>query len=1066
MVTIVSYLPAPLCAIFGLSTAHGQTIYYVSTAGNDGNSGRSGDTPFQTIARVNSLLLQPGDQVLFRRGDTFRGSLKLRQSGSAPRPIVIDAYGSGSKPVLSGSMPVTSWSRLGNNLWQASCVSCGDQVTGLYRNNATLPLGRYPNPDAANKGYLTVQTHTGKTQLVSQQSLATNWQGGEAVFRPVQWILNRARITGQTGNTLNLDGSGSYDITNNWGYFVQNHPATLDQPGEWYYNPANKTILLYDNQANPNDQLITATVYAEVIQLTDVSYVSIRNLQIKQALSTNMLATNSSNLAVTNTDISQSGEDGLVIRGNGNQLLIENNSIEDINNNGVNIGNYQNVTVRGNTIRRIGLVPGRGKSGDGTYVGFQSTSTATTVIENNVLDNIGYNALNFASNTVVQRNQISNFCATKSDGSGLYIWNGNKQPQSNIKLVSNIIFNGIGALEGTPAGTSSSAHGIYLDDCTTNIDVSDNTVYNCRGLGIYLHGSSNINVSGNTACNNGEGQLAIMSANGCQPRTNTIRNNILVSLPANQFDVKYESYQDDLGSYGQFDNNVYARPFSGPNKILAVYNRTVGAAYSLSQWQGRYGKDMTSTVCPISYPSGNPDDYIKCFVNPTANPTTITLNGGYRDVRNKAHRNQVTLPAFGSIILLKDSDQAPATLREADNPANAVAGLDYSYYEGSWANLPDFKTLNPVKSGVVQQPDLQARSRDDNFAFRFTGFITVPADGTYTFFTNSDDGSKLYIGNTEVVNNDGGHAVQERSGTIGLKAGRHAFTLTYMEGGGNQSLQASYSGPGLSKQIIPAASFWRVSTGNGSPVPVAIGSGTGLRADYFNTKNLNGPIVLTRTDASINMDWGGTSPAPGKVNTDNFSIRWTGRVQAPATGIYLFKTYTDDGIRVWVNGTLLINDWNDHPPTTNKGLPITLVGGQLYDIRVEYSENVGGALAKFYWSYPGQTEQIVPQHRLYPAVSNGRLAVETTEWRDELGMQVYPTPAQRIVQLRYYAEAAGEATIELVSMRAQSVLQANYPVTAGNNLIPLAVEHLMRGPYILVLSRGTDRQTCKVLLTD
>lgn len=200
-------------------------------------------------------------------------------------------------------------------------------------------------------------------------------------------------MTAQSGNTLTLAGSGNYDIADNWGYFIQNHPATLDQRGEWYYNPANKTIRLYDDQTNPNSQSVTATAFNEGINLSSASFVTVRNLKITQTLATGLLATNSSNLTVSNVDITLSGEDALRVQGSGQQLVLENSLIEDANNNGVDIATYQNVTFRGNTIRRIGLVPGRGKSGDGTYLGFQSASTANTLIENNVLDNIGYNAL-------------------------------------------------------------------------------------------------------------------------------------------------------------------------------------------------------------------------------------------------------------------------------------------------------------------------------------------------------------------------------------------------------------------------------------------------------------------------------------------------------------------------------------------------------------------------------------------------------------------------------------------------------------------------------------------------
>ncbi|MFD2934253.1 NPCBM/NEW2 domain-containing protein [Spirosoma flavum] len=965
-VMLMRYGPVCLLLIGGLSTSFGQTTYYVANSGNDSNTGRSSEIPFQTIAKINSLTLQPGDQVLFRRSDTFRGSLQLRQSGSPGKPIVVDAYGSGNKPVLAGSVAISNWVSIGNNTWQATCSTCGDRVTGLYRDNSALPLGRYPNLTATNKGYLTVQSHTGKTQLTSQQALPTNWTGGEAVFRPVTWILNRAKITGKTGNTLTLEGGGNYDISDNWGYFIQNHPATLDQVGEWYYNPANKTIQLYDDQTNPNGKTITATTFSDVVNLSNVSFVSVRNLQLTQARSTGLAITNSSNLVITTNDITQSGEDGILIQGSGNQVLLEGNLIENVNNNGVNIAAYQNVTFRGNTIRNVGLIPGRGKSGDGTYVGFQSACTANTLIENNVLDNIGYNALNFSTSTTIQRNKISNFCLTKSDGSGLYIWNGNQQPLADIHLLSNVVYNAIGAPEGAPSGTYSGANGIYLDDCTTNIEVAGNSVYNCNGYGVYLHGSSNIKLTGNTAYNNSGGQLSITSSNGCQPRNNVIQNNIFVSRLANQFNVKYESNQNDLASYGLFDNNVYARPFEDTYTILAVYNRTIGASLSMAQWKSQYGKDMASTKSPFTYTSGNPDDYIKYIANSTATATLVSLEGTYRDARNKVCTGQITVPAFSSVVLLKDITPV-VPLRSADNPATTVAGLDYRCYEGNWSNLPDFNTLIAVKTGVNSTLDLSVRSRESTYALRYTGYINIPTDGTYTFYTTSDDGSKLLIGTTEVVNNDGLHAETEKSGKIGLKAGKHALSILYLQGGGGQTLTASYEGPGISKQAVPASAFYRVppiSTGSGS---TSVGNGTGLLGEYFNTTNLTAPAVLTRTDATVNFDWSTNSPAPGTINTDNFSVRWTGQVQIPVTGSYTFSTTSDDGVRLWVNGAMVINDWNAHPTTTNNSTPLTLTAGQRYTIQMEYFDGTAGAMAKLLWAYPGQVQQAVPKSYLYPA---------------------------------------------------------------------------------------------------
>jgi len=152
-----------------------------------------------------------------------------------------------------------------------------------------------------------------------------------------------------------------------------------------------------------------------------------------------------------------------------------------------------------------------------------------------------------------------------------------------------------------------------------------------------------------------------------------------------------------------------------------------------------------------------------------------------------------------------------------------------------------------------------------------------------------------------------------------------------------------------------------------NPPPI-VGTGTGLLGDYFNDPN-NGSHFVTyvggRVDATVNFDWASSAPAPG-VTTDNFSVRWTGLVQAPVSGSYTFTTIADDGVRLWVNGQLLIDNWVDQAETARTSAPLTLAAGAQYDIRMEYYEHGGLASAKLQWSYPGQTQAPIPQTQLYP----------------------------------------------------------------------------------------------------
>src|SRR6187551_906647 len=138
--------------------------------------------------------------------------------------------------------------------------------------------------------------------------------------------------------------------------------------------------------------------------------------------------------------------------------------------------------------------------------------------------------------------------------------------------------------------------------------------------------------------------------------------------------------------------------------------------------------------------------------------------------------------------------------------------------------------------------------------------------------------------------------------------------------------------------------------------PAALSTGTGLRADYFNNQALTVPAAVSRTDATVNFNWGSGSPAAA-IAVDHFSARWTGQVEALFTQTYTFFTTSDDGVRLWVNGQQLINNWTDHGPTENRGT-IALTAGQRYDLRLEFYENAGGATVTLSWSSASQAKQI------------------------------------------------------------------------------------------------------------
>jgi hypothetical protein len=154
---------------------------------------------------------------------------------------------------------------------------------------------------------------------------------------------------------------------------------------------------------------------------------------------------------------------------------------------------------------------------------------------------------------------------------------------------------------------------------------------------------------------------------------------------------------------------------------------------------------------------------------------------------------------------------------------------------------------------------------------------------------------------------------------------------------------------------------------------VVIGSGTGLRGNYWSNALAASPFLgsnaLNRVDSTLNFNWGTGSPDP-VISSNLFTARWFGQVRALDTDTYTFYTTTDDGVRLWVNGQLLIDFWVNQAPTEHSG-SIALTANQQYSLLMEYYENAGGAVATLSWSGAagGVAKEIIPASQLYPGTS-------------------------------------------------------------------------------------------------
>lgn len=226
----------------------------------------------------------------------------------------------------------------------------------------------------------------------------------------------------------------------------------------------------------------------------------------------------------------------------------------------------------------------------------------------------------------------------------------------------------------------------------------------------------------------------------------------------------------------------------------------------------------------------------------------------------------------------------------------------------------------------------------DTFSTRWTGQILPAYSETYTFYTTTDDGVRLWVNNQLIIDKWLDQSSTEWNGTINLTGGTlYDIKLEYFENGGVAKSVLSWSSTSQLKQVIPQARLFAPSsnlyTGEFWNTP-----GAGSQPNIPST-----PPDLTRSDADINFDWDWGSPDPS-ISGDHFVVRWT-KSESFIDGTYRFTTTSDDGIRVYLDGVLIHDWWIDQPSTTHSTDYVVVAG--THEIIIEFYENTGTAVANF-----------------------------------------------------------------------------------------------------------------------
>jgi parallel beta-helix repeat protein len=422
------------------------------------------------------------------------------------------------------------------------------------------------------------------------------------------------------------------------------------------------------NIFNNNIVVNVATLYNIFENRQGGNYITLDNINLTGSINNAIFkSTKSDYCNIQNCDISFCGNTGVDL-GDGTGCIVDNNTFKNCNSNGL----YSNTTlfskITNNTFSDIALIPGQSLSKGGISAIHILGNDA--IVSYNTIKRTGYVGISvrYTGASTVSYNYIDSVCLVLNDGGGIYLSNA---ITSQRIIDHNIITNAIGNFNGTP-GAISMAEGIYLDEYSSNIIVTYNTVANCGNSGIKLHKAHNDIVTDNTIFNCKTG-IDIQNSSVITDYISgiSLRRNIFFAKTTSQ-NVMYfhTTNNDDMTLFGISDSNYYARPMDD-NLTFRLSQPALGTIQkSLASWQAFSHQDANSKKSPMAITDLND---IQFEYNATKAPATISLSGKYICLDGKIVEGSITLQPYCSVILMKYS--TPTAINSLPNVNKPIVNV-------------------------------------------------------------------------------------------------------------------------------------------------------------------------------------------------------------------------------------------------------------------------------------------------------------------------------------------------------------------------------------------------------
>ncbi len=644
-----------------LSTQVQGKNYYISASGNNSNDGLTVATPWQTISKVNSFVFGWGDFVLFKRGDTFYGSIVVSRSN-----LNFGAYGTGAKPIITGLSTVTGWVNLGGNIWEAPVTNVPIGVNLVLRDGTIQQIGRYPNTDAPNGGYLTYTAATTTSITGPALSTTTNWTGAEVAIRLNRWDIRKQIITVHSGGVISF--ASNVEIPRlNYGYFFQRDAKTLDKDGEWWHNEKESKLRMFFGNNNPVLYNIQIATIDTLFKIEYFNSEVVSDLAFYGAGKRAIWTHGGVGITIKNCDVINSGAEAITCLFSLN-ATVDNCTTTNSLGSGIRMLNndneISNILVKNCTTTNTAYIVGMETSGDhnsGAGIACQKGDGIT--IQNNTITNSGYIGISWqGDNVIIKNNFINTFCTLRDDGGAIYTVENagsNLPTRNNRKIIGNIMINGRGNNNGTNNPKGNSARGLYFDLGTRTVVADSNTVINVVGGAFHGNNNASLTITNNVFFNT-NGYSSQRFANAPSVRNMTIKKNIVYPYRFEYrnlgINLPVITKEADILAMGLIDSNYYSLRNGIDTSLLTVTTNADGTGYREGFFAFPY---LTGTI-GIEKKSINVVNTGTLEYNASNTAIIVQFSGlSKKDVFGNVYNNSATIPAWRSMVLIPNGTTTP-----------------------------------------------------------------------------------------------------------------------------------------------------------------------------------------------------------------------------------------------------------------------------------------------------------------------------------------------------------------------------------------------------------------------